>query len=107
MRDTLAGASMGPQQVEAIPDMSTGLREGFVAERQRDAATTTATTLDSWSDDILRPLLHTGQAIAQLIDPDTQPANADRVVDSCSDLIIAPQSGVASPSGSAGWRHGK
>lgn len=57
LRDELVGFGMGPAQVEAILGMSTGPRDGFVAEQARDATTTTPTTLGSWAYDVLRPLL--------------------------------------------------
>ncbi|WP_433697653.1 NAD(P)H-binding protein [Nocardiopsis sp. CA-288880] len=57
MRDTLAGAGLGPGLVEAVMGMSTGLRDGFRPEQSRTAATTTPTTLAAWCQDELRPLL--------------------------------------------------
>lgn len=57
MRAILAGTGMGAGLVEAVMGMSTGLRDGFVPEQQRDITTTTPTTLASWAYDVLRPLL--------------------------------------------------
>ena len=57
MRAALLGAGLGSKQVDAVLGMSTGLRDGFVAEQPRDATTTTPTTLGSWAHDVLRPLL--------------------------------------------------
>lgn len=57
MRKFLREAGMGDEGVEAIMGMSTGMRDGFVPEQQRDITTTTPTTLASWSYDVLRPLL--------------------------------------------------
>jgi uncharacterized protein YbjT (DUF2867 family) len=57
MRETLAGAGLGPGLVEAVMGMSTGLRDGFRPEQSRTAATTTPTTLAAWCQDELRPLL--------------------------------------------------
>jgi hypothetical protein len=57
MRAILAGTGMGAGLVEAVMGMSTGLRDGFVPEQQRDITTTTQTTLASWAYDVLRPLL--------------------------------------------------
>lgn len=57
MRSQLAGAGLGPAQVESILGMSTGTREGFVPEQPRTVATTTPTTLRAWAYDVLRPLL--------------------------------------------------
>jgi uncharacterized protein YbjT (DUF2867 family) len=57
MRAQLTGAGLGPQQVESILGMSTGIRDGFVPEQPRTVATTTPTTLRAWAYDVLRPLL--------------------------------------------------
>lgn len=57
MRAGLSSVGLNELQVEAILGMSTGMRDGFVPEQQRDATTTTNTTLAAWSHDILRPLL--------------------------------------------------
>ena len=57
MRDQLVGAGLGPQQVESILGMSTGIRDGFVPEQPRTVATTTPTTLRAWAYEVLRPLL--------------------------------------------------
>jgi uncharacterized protein YbjT (DUF2867 family) len=59
MRATLASAGMSRAQVEAIMGMSTGLREGFVAEQPRTPVTTTDTTLGAWAWAELRPALET------------------------------------------------
>ncbi len=57
MRSQLAGAGLGPRQVESIVGMSTGTRDGFVPEQPRTVATTTPTTLRAWAYDVLRPIL--------------------------------------------------
>ncbi|MEU8109350.1 NAD(P)H-binding protein [Nonomuraea muscovyensis] len=57
MRVTLASAGMSRAQVEAVMGMSTGLREGFVAEQPRTPVTTTDTTLGAWAWAELRPAL--------------------------------------------------
>jgi uncharacterized protein YbjT (DUF2867 family) len=57
MRATLASAGMSRAQIEAIMGMSTGLREGFVAEQPRTPVTTTDTTLGAWAWAELRPAL--------------------------------------------------
>ncbi|MDC0672587.1 NmrA family NAD(P)-binding protein [Nannocystis radixulma] len=57
VRSALAQAGMTGAQVEAIVDMTAGLREGFVPENPRTFATTTPTTLGSWAWEHLRPLL--------------------------------------------------
>ncbi len=57
MRAALRGGGLPDGAVEAILGMSTGLRDGFVAEQPRDVTTTTPTTLASWAYDALRPLL--------------------------------------------------
>jgi uncharacterized protein YbjT (DUF2867 family) len=57
MRDQLGGAGLGPQQVESILGMSTGIRDGFVPEQPRSVASTTPTTLRAWAYEVLRPLL--------------------------------------------------
>lgn len=57
MRRDLAGAGMGPELVEAVLGMSTGLRDGFTPEQPRDATTTTPTTLGGWVHEVLRPAL--------------------------------------------------
>jgi uncharacterized protein YbjT (DUF2867 family) len=57
MRVALRGSGLPDGAVEAILGMSTGLRDGFVAEQPRDVTTTTPTTLAGWAYDTLRPLL--------------------------------------------------
>ena len=57
MRTQLSGAGLGPQQVESILGMSTGIRDGFIPEQPRTTASTTPTTLRAWAYDVLRPLL--------------------------------------------------
>ncbi|MFC4112025.1 NAD(P)H-binding protein [Nonomuraea zeae] len=57
MRATLVGAGLSQAQVEAIMGMSTGLREGFVAEQPRSPVTTTDTTLGAWAWAELRPAI--------------------------------------------------
>ena len=57
MRRMLSASGMVDGQVDAIMGMSTGLRDDFVPEQQRDLTTTTPTTLASWAQDVLRPLL--------------------------------------------------
>jgi uncharacterized protein YbjT (DUF2867 family) len=54
LREGLVAAGMSPAQVDAIVGMSTGLRDGFVPEQPRDAATTTPTTLAEWAAVALR-----------------------------------------------------
>lgn len=56
----LADAGLSARQVEAVLGMSTGLRDGFVPEQPRDAVTTTGSTLEAWSYDVLRPALRSG-----------------------------------------------
>jgi uncharacterized protein YbjT (DUF2867 family) len=53
----LSGAGLGPQQVESIMGMSTGLRDGYVPDPARTVLSTTPTTLRAWVYDVLRPLL--------------------------------------------------
>jgi uncharacterized protein YbjT (DUF2867 family) len=57
MRAALRGGGLPDGAVDAILGMSTGLRDGFVAEQPRDVTTTTPTTLAAWAYDTLRPLL--------------------------------------------------
>jgi uncharacterized protein YbjT (DUF2867 family) len=57
MRAALASFGLQPAQVEAMVGMPIGLRDGFTPEQQRDATTTTETTLGSWAYEALRPLL--------------------------------------------------
>ncbi|MDC0720791.1 NAD(P)H-binding protein [Nannocystis bainbridge] len=57
VRAALAQAGMSKPQIEAIVGMAAGMREGFVAEDRRTAATTTPTSLDAWAREHLRPLL--------------------------------------------------
>lgn len=57
MRSDLAGTGMGPELVEAVMGMSTGLRDGFTPEQPRDPTTTTPTTLGAWAYNELRPEL--------------------------------------------------
>jgi uncharacterized protein YbjT (DUF2867 family) len=57
MRRDLAAAGLGPELVEAVLGMSTGMRDGFVPEQPRDATTTTPTTLGAWVQEVLRPAL--------------------------------------------------
>ncbi|HEY5820873.1 MAG TPA: NAD(P)H-binding protein [Propionibacteriaceae bacterium] len=57
MRAGLRESGMGPGLVEAVMGMSTGMRDGFVPEQPRTAATTTPTSLASWAYDVLRPQL--------------------------------------------------
>ena len=57
MRSDLADAGMGPELIEAVMGMSTGLRDGFTPEQPRDTVTTTSTTLGAWTYDVLRPAL--------------------------------------------------
>ncbi|MER5727279.1 NAD(P)H-binding protein [Streptomyces sp. NPDC002138] len=54
MRTLLRRAGMTEGLVEAVLGMSTGLREDFVPEQRRTAATTTPTTLAAWAYDHLR-----------------------------------------------------
>ncbi|MEV4356372.1 NAD(P)H-binding protein [Nonomuraea sp. NPDC049625] len=53
MYDQYLEAGMPPGLAEAVLGMSTGLRDGFVPEQDRTAATTTPTTLSSWVHDEL------------------------------------------------------
>ncbi|MBB5785388.1 NmrA family NAD(P)-binding protein [Nonomuraea jabiensis] len=53
MYDQYIKAGMPPKLAEAFLGMSTGLRDGFVPEQDRTAATTTPTTLSSWVHDEL------------------------------------------------------
>ncbi|MFF4617619.1 NmrA family NAD(P)-binding protein [Nonomuraea jabiensis] len=53
MYDQYVQAGMPPGLAEAVLGMSTGLRDGFVPEQDRTAATTTPTTLSSWVHDEL------------------------------------------------------
>lgn len=57
MRQLLAGSGMPPGLVEAVLGMSTGLRDDFVPEQQRDLTTTTPTTLEAWAVEELVPAL--------------------------------------------------
>jgi uncharacterized protein YbjT (DUF2867 family) len=57
LRTALLGGGLPDGAVDAILGMSTGLRDGFVAEQPRDLTTTTPTTLAGWAYDVLRPLL--------------------------------------------------
>jgi uncharacterized protein YbjT (DUF2867 family) len=57
LRRDLADAGMGPELVEAVLGMSTGMRDDFTPEQPRDATTTTPTTLGAWVLDALRPAL--------------------------------------------------
>ena len=57
MRAQLTGVGLGPDQVESILGMSTGLRDDFVPEQPRTVVSTTPTTLRAWAFDVLRPLL--------------------------------------------------
>ncbi|RXZ47218.1 NmrA family transcriptional regulator [Agromyces fucosus] len=54
MRDGMLGAGMPDTLVDALMGMSTGLRDGFVAEQPRTVLGTTPTTLASWAYDVLR-----------------------------------------------------
>ncbi|KQZ09618.1 NmrA family transcriptional regulator [Agromyces sp. Root1464] len=54
MRDGMLGAGMPDTLVDALMGMSTGLRDGFVAEQPRTVQSTTPTTLASWAYDVLR-----------------------------------------------------
>ena len=54
MRDGMLGAGMPDTLVDALIGMSTGLRDGFVAEQPRTVLSTTPTTLASWAYDVLR-----------------------------------------------------
>ena len=54
MRDGMLGAGMPDTLVDALMGMSTGLRDGFVAEQPRTVLSTTPTTLASWAYDVLR-----------------------------------------------------
>jgi hypothetical protein len=48
---------MRPRQVEALVQMSIGLRDGYEPEQPRDATSTTETSIEAWSYEVLRPLL--------------------------------------------------
>ncbi len=54
MRDGMRDAGMPDALVDALVGMSTGLRDGFVAEQPRTVLSTTPTTLASWAYDVLR-----------------------------------------------------
>jgi uncharacterized protein YbjT (DUF2867 family) len=53
----LRGFGLTEAQVDAVVGMSRGLRGGFVPEDRRSALTTTPTTLASWAQEHLLPLL--------------------------------------------------
>lgn len=53
----LRGLGLSEAQVDAVVGMSRGLRSGFVPEDRRSSLTTTPTTLASWAQEHLRPLL--------------------------------------------------
>lgn len=55
MRRHYAAAGLSVATIDAIMGMSTGLRDGFVAEQQRSVVSTTPTTLRSWVTDVLIP----------------------------------------------------
>lgn len=57
LRQALQSAGMSEPAVEGIVGMTAGLRDDFRPEQQRDAGTTTPTTLESWAYGTLRPLL--------------------------------------------------
>jgi len=48
MRQGLIEVGMPDAMADAVLGMSTGLRDGFVAEQERSAVTTTPTTLRAW-----------------------------------------------------------
>ncbi|PRB14127.1 hypothetical protein [Microbacterium sp. MYb62] len=50
-------AGMPPAMAEAVLEMSTGLRDGFIPEQPRSVVTTTPTSLRSWIRDELLPVL--------------------------------------------------
>lgn len=57
LRSDLRSAGLGDKQIEDIVGMSSGLREGFVAEDERGVLTTTPTTLSAWAHTHLLPAL--------------------------------------------------
>ncbi len=57
LREGLLAAGLSVPAVEGIVGMTAGLRDGFTPEQQRDARSTTPTTLESWAYATLRPLL--------------------------------------------------
>ena len=57
VREALRGGGMSDKQVEAIVDMSIGVRENFKPEDPRTVLTTTPTGLAGWAREHLLPLL--------------------------------------------------
>jgi uncharacterized protein YbjT (DUF2867 family) len=55
LREALRSAGLGQLHVEAIVEMSAGLRENFTAEDKRSILTTTPTTLATWAYTHLLP----------------------------------------------------
>jgi hypothetical protein len=49
MRQGLRAAGMPEAMAEAVLGMSTGLRDGFVAEQPRSVFSTTPTALEAWA----------------------------------------------------------
>lgn len=59
VRAGLLAAGIPEGAAAGVAEMTSGLRDGFVPEQERTAATTTPTTLAAWAYDTLRPLLST------------------------------------------------
>ncbi|MEV6595885.1 NAD(P)H-binding protein [Actinoplanes sp. NPDC051346] len=57
LRDLLLSAGLSEAAVAGIVGMTAGVRDDFTPEQQRDARTTTPTTLASWAFGTLRPCL--------------------------------------------------
>jgi uncharacterized protein YbjT (DUF2867 family) len=57
LREGLRSFGMSEPAIEGVVGMTAGLRDDFTAEQQRDARSTTPSTLEAWAYATLRPLL--------------------------------------------------